>query len=134
VRDAAEHSSETTPPAQETPRKPRSKGHRIKPGQVLNPRGRPKGSKNISELKLLLKKIGRENIALTLRGTRQKRMVSKKEAMLLVAYEQAIEGNAAARDFIVDRTEGKVKEQFDIVSQTIVVDIEGEDDPDESDD
>ena len=65
-----------------------------------NPNGRPKKTHAISDI---LNKIG---------DKKYNQDSTYREAMLLQAYKLAIAGDAAARNFIADRTEGKAIERI----------------------
>lgn len=72
-----------------------------KKGQSGNPNGRPKKGSAIADI---LNKIGDEE---------HKKNITKREALLKKTYELAIKGDAAARNFIADRTEGKAIERIE---------------------
>ncbi|MBT3421198.1 MAG: hypothetical protein HOB17_12390 [Candidatus Marinimicrobia bacterium] len=86
-------------------------GRRFKPGQSGNPKGRPKKDKCIPDL---LRKIGEfqapeelydrviEYFELPKDAT-----LTMAEAVCMVVYMKALEGQSWAINFIVDRTEGK---------------------------
>ncbi|HEX7631527.1 MAG TPA: DUF5681 domain-containing protein, partial [Lacunisphaera sp.] len=65
--------------------------HQFKSGQSGNPRGRPKGSKN---LKTLARKV--MNTKVTLRENGKTRTVSKAEAMLMAVFNRGLGGDASA--------------------------------------
>lgn len=64
-----------------------------------NPKGRPKKGSAISDI---LNKIGDKQYS---------NNITYREQMLTMAYKLAIAGDAAARNFIADRTEGKAIER-----------------------
>jgi len=74
-------------------------GTPFKPGQSGNPKGRPKKGSAISDI---LNKIGDKQYS---------NNITYREQMLTMAYKLAIAGDAAARNFIADRTEGKAIER-----------------------
>lgn len=75
------------------------------PGNKLSP-GRPKG--RALWIRADLERLLNE---LTTIGPKDKEeVVTRKEAILRKAIEQAEEGDARAREWIADRTDGKVKE------------------------
>lgn len=89
-------------------------------------RGRPKTAKCIPDI---LRRIGDEPVSpVMLARLRAKwgpdfRPKNNHEAMLMVAYAQAHEGDAVARAFVAERTEGKVLDriEFDDVTPREVV-------------
>ena len=70
---------------------------RFKPGQSGNPRGRPKGSKNIDTLcrSLLARKV-------TIQENGGRRKVSAVEAILLAAIQRAVRGDNRAARLLID--------------------------------
>lgn len=104
-----------------TPDVPKKKecfgGHRIQPGQVLNPHGRPPALKCIPDI---LRKIGDDPIPEVffeqLKQINPKIQIAPKNnnmrfGMLLRTYYDALRGDKEAREFIAVRTEGKVRER-----------------------
>lgn len=92
-------------------------GHRIQPGQVLNPAGRPPALKCIPDI---LRRIGDDPIPEVfynqLKIINPKLNIQPKNnnmrfGMLLRVYYDAIRGDKDARNFIAERTEGKVGER-----------------------
>ena len=60
-------------------------------------------------LRELLVEVGEEATTLS-----DGRKITKIEGVVRAAYKQAIEGDAAARTFIVERVEGKVTQKLDV--------------------
>ena len=87
------------------------KGAGFKKGQSGNPNGRPKVGLAIAEI---LREIGGRPVTeWALASLRRKygpnhEPKTMREAMLMAAYADAAAGDAHARDFIAERTEGKV--------------------------
>jgi len=107
--------------------KPKFKGY-FKKGVSGNPNGRPKKEVCIPDI---LRNIGKQQASPEI--IRQLKphfpTVNLKEAtclqvMLYTCYLNAKRGDDASRTFIVDRTEGRVKEHLAITDESIVVDIE----------
>lgn len=71
---------------------------RFKPGQSGNPKGRPKGAKNEATI---WRDIFARKVSIRDRG--QVRKVSLLEAMLLKYTERALNGEAKAADFVLNR-------------------------------
>jgi hypothetical protein len=86
----------TTPDKQKLNRKPKPRPTAFKPGQSGNPKGRPKKGLAMAE---------RIRAALTEEDWL---------AIIEKATEQAKAGDKAARDFLLDRTEGKPNQKIDI--------------------
>jgi hypothetical protein len=92
----------------------------IKPGEVRNPNGRPKGSTSIkSKLqKLLANYRPPKNVYLELK--KKYPQIAKYEdctiddAIWARVIDQALNGNENARDFVAERTEGRVVEKVDL--------------------
>lgn len=81
--------------------------HRFKPGESGNPKGRPKGSKNIStQMKKILFQRIKYNDPLT--GKRRMRSIADHIALALVG--EALKGNVQAVRQIQERLEGKVEQ------------------------
>ena len=74
------------------------KKHQIKPGQVLNPKGRPKKGSAIADI---LNQLGDELVEVN------GKKITKCEAVMMKVYAEAVKGNNWAVQFIADRTEGK---------------------------
>ncbi len=70
---------------------------RFKPGRSGNPKGRPKGSKNI---RTLVREVMDERIAVREGGTSRK--VSKREAMVRYQVHKAAQGDARATQLVLD--------------------------------
>lgn len=107
----------------------------IKPGQCLNPHGRPKKENCIPDI---LRGIGKQQGSpeIIRQLTPHFPTVDLKNAtclqiLLYTCYLNAKRGDDASRSFIADRTEGKVKEHLAITDDSIVVDIEDADYTDE---
>ena len=77
----------SSPPAQ----------HRFKPGQSGNPKGRPKGSRN---LKTDLLALLRGNVEITVNGKR--RRMTRQEAMLLSLFQRAVSKETGAARTLLD--------------------------------
>ncbi len=91
------------------------KGKGFKPGQSGNLKGRPKKGFAIADILNAtgdikaptdLTKIIRDALDL------KNKPLTMREAMLMMAYLQAIKGDRDARNFISDRTEGKALERI----------------------
>ena len=84
--------------AKQTENRPKQKAPRtaFKPGQSGNPKGRPKKGTAFAE--------------------RIREAITDEEwlAIITKAKEQAIDGDRSARDFLIDRTEGKPNQKIDI--------------------
>jgi len=87
--------------------------HQWKPGESGNPKGRPKGSRSISDY---LRRFGELDTPEQLREkmramfpqvARKGDKFTMEEALWLSAYVHAIKGESWAFNFIADRTEGK---------------------------
>ena len=67
------------------------KSHRFQPGKSGNPRGRPKGTRNLKTdlTRLLIKRI-------PVREDGETRQVSRQEAVLLRLYSKAVQGDVRA--------------------------------------
>ena len=69
----------------------RPRSHRFKPGQSGNPRGRPRGTRNLwTDLTQLLKK------RIPVREDGETRHISRQEAILLSLYSKAVRGDVRA--------------------------------------
>ncbi|MBT4851329.1 MAG: hypothetical protein HON37_04580 [Candidatus Marinimicrobia bacterium] len=86
-------------------------GRRFKPGKSGNPKGRPKKAKCIPDL---LRKIGEYQAPEEIHDhvieyfeLPKDTTLSMAEAVCMVVYMKATEGQSWAINFIVDRTEGK---------------------------
>jgi hypothetical protein len=77
-------------------------GTRFKPGQCPNPKGRPKGSKSVAAH---MDDALKERIVVQENG--RKRSLTKAEVLATQTVNDAIKGNAKARDLIFRRTETK---------------------------
>ena len=70
--------------------------HRFKPGESGNPRGRPKGTRNLgTDLKDIL---GRH---VSIREDGKERRISRQEALLLSLYNKALHGDVRAATAII---------------------------------
>ena len=72
------------------------KAHQFAPGTSGNPRGRPKGSRN---LRTDLAQLMRKTVAVRENGKR--RRISRQEAMLLSLYDKALHGDVKAATSII---------------------------------
>ena len=73
------------------------KTHRFKPGESGNPRGRPKGTRNLgTDLKDIL---GRR---VSIREDGKERRISRQEALLLSLYNKALRGDVRAAIAIIN--------------------------------
>jgi hypothetical protein len=73
------------------------KHHRFKPGKSGNPRGRPKGSRNMrADLAKMMKR------KVTVRENGRPRRISRQEAMLLSLYDKALHGDVRAATNIIN--------------------------------
>jgi len=100
-----------------------------KPGQCGNPKGRPVGSTSIaSTLKRLMKYRPYKMTYLALK--KKYPQIDKYEdidlftSIMLRAVDQADNGDMAARAFIAERTEGKVKDVVQVEQQNTAADID----------
>lgn len=86
-----------------------------------NPNGRPKKELCIPDI---LRRIGEEPVSpVMLARLRAKwgpdmHPKNNRDAMLMVAMAQAQEGDAVARQFVAERTEGKVTDRLDVSDVT----------------
>ena len=67
------------------------KEHRFKPGSSGNPKGRPRGAKNMTTL---AREIGSEKVTVTEGGKR--RRVPKSVAMVMALFQKAMKGDVRA--------------------------------------
>lgn len=78
------------------PKRP-PKAYQFKPGQSGNPRGRPKGTRNLgTDLKDIL---GRR---VSIRENGKERRISRQEALLLSLYNKALHGDVRAATAIIN--------------------------------
>ncbi|MBV6489591.1 MAG: hypothetical protein GHHEDOFH_03587 [Pseudorhodoplanes sp.] len=78
------------------PKRP-PKAYQFKPGQSGNPRGRPKGTRNLgTDLKDIL---GRR---VSIREDGKERRISRQEALLLSLYNKALRGDVRAATAIIN--------------------------------
>ena len=104
---------------------------RFQPGKSGNPGGRPKGIKNIREL---IEKYGMleapESILAKIREQFPKlgKKTTLHDAVIIRTYLDALSGDDRARDFIAERTEGKVKQQIeaDIRERATIFNVKSE--------
>ena len=99
------------------PKEDGSRRTRFKPGQSGNPKGRPKGSKNLATL-------AREILAqsVTLIEGDQKREVTKREAVVLSIVQGAMKGNPKHVAALLKITgEGETKLKQEVQSGVLVV-------------
>ena len=102
-----------------------NKGHDnlrpAKKGEVRNPHGRPKKALCIPDM---LRAIGDEPVPAHLLATLQAdwgpdfRPRNMRDAALRVSYAQYAKGDKDARQFVVDRTEGKVTDKLQLEDVT----------------
>lgn len=104
----------------------------FKKGEVRNPNGRPPAHKCIPDI---LRAVGQQPGSPDVIKMLQKHYptidISKSNALqvsMYMVYLQAQKGDDRAREFIANRTEGKLKEFISVADANVVVDIEGEDD------
>ena len=86
-----------------------------KPGQSGNPAGRPKKEGCVKEL---LEMEGKKNVT-----TKDGRTLTKFQALIERVWIQAINGDASARDFILNRTEGKVPDNINLQAKAKVIPV-----------
>ncbi len=73
------------------------KAYRFKPGQSGNPRGRPRGTRNLStDLADLLSR------SVSIRENGKERRISRQEAILLSLYNKALHGDVRAATSIIN--------------------------------
>jgi hypothetical protein len=73
------------------------KDHRFTPGKSGNPRGRPKGARNMrTDLAKMMKR------KVTVRENGRPRRISRQEAMLLSLYDKALHGDVRAAMSIIN--------------------------------
>jgi len=73
------------------------KSHQFKPGQSGNPRGRPRGTRNLStDLAEILSR------PVTIRENGKERRISRQEAILLSLYNKALHGDVRAATSIIN--------------------------------
>jgi len=95
-----------------------------KKGQSGNPKGRAKTAKCIPDI---LRRIGDEQPTDFMLASLRKiygpahRPCNMREAMLLATYADAAKGDAVARAFIAERTEGKVTDQIQLEGDSKVI-------------
>ncbi|MBV6486862.1 MAG: hypothetical protein GHHEDOFH_00799 [Pseudorhodoplanes sp.] len=73
------------------------KAHRFKPGESGNPRGRPKGTRNLGTD--LTDILGRR---VSIREDGKERRISRQEALLLSLYNKALHGDVRAATAIIN--------------------------------
>lgn len=73
------------------------KGHRFKPGQSGNPRGRPKGTRNLKAD--LLEELAEQ---MTIREGNRERRLSKQRALVKTLVARALNGNDGAAAKVID--------------------------------
>jgi hypothetical protein len=88
------------------PKKPVPPKHgQIQPKEVRNPKGRGKGVPNINQLVL---KLGSETA-----GLKDGKPISRLEHILLATFKRASEGDARARETVLERYERAVSKRKD---------------------
>lgn len=85
------------------------KNHKFKKGQTGNPNGRPKGSRSLSTI---LKEMLEEEIVITIDGKKERKQFQ--EIIIRKLLKKANDGDIRAIQEILDRVEGKAKQQLDI--------------------
>ena len=89
----------------------------VRKGEVLNPHGRPKKEICIPDM---LREMGDRPVPPALLASLRKKYgaahdpKTMREAVLLATYAEAVEGDTYARQFIAERTEGKVTEKLEV--------------------
>jgi len=100
--------------------------HQFKPGRSGNPRGRPKGSRNLrTDLAEMMTK------PIAIRENGKVKRISRQEAMLLGLYEKAVHGDVKAAKNIMDMivklnlasSSDKAVEISDEIDKTIIADF-----------
>ena len=97
-------------------RKP-PKGSQFKPGQTGNPRGRPKGARN---LKTEIREVMKSQVTVTQNG-QQKRITTRK-AMVLRLIEKALSGSIPATRVLLDLIRDYDENEVDTVAQSLSAD------------
>lgn len=82
--------------------------YKMKPGETLNPAGRPKGSRNLSTI---LKEMLDEEIEVNIDGIKSRKQF--KEVIIRKLLKKANEGDLRAIQEIFDRVEGKAKQEIE---------------------
>ena len=80
----------------------------IKPGEVRNPSGGPKGP----HLTTLLRKVLEGEIEMKDLETGQYRKITKAELVMIALVKEAVQGNVKAAREILDRLDGKVPQKI----------------------
>lgn len=82
--------------------------YKMKPGETLNPYGRPRGSKNLSTI---LREMLDEEVEVTIDGKKEKRTFQ--DVIIRKLIKKANDGDMRAIQEIFDRTEGKATQSID---------------------
>lgn len=82
--------------------------YKMKPGETLNPHGRPKGSKNLSTI---LREMLSEEVEVVIDGKKEKK--SFQDVIIRKLIKKANDGDMRAIQEIFDRVEGKAKQEID---------------------
>ena len=94
----------------------------FQPGVSGNPKGRPKKGFAIADI---LDTVGDEPSTFIYvdPDTGEERKATKREVMLLNTYDLAIKGDSSARNFIAERTEGKVTTPIEFEGSVSLVEV-----------
>jgi hypothetical protein len=100
------------------------KGHRFRPGQSGNPRGRPKGTHNVSSS---LRKVASQKVRVN--GKNGSELISKHDAIFTQLINKAAGGNIRAILEYIKLLQSQREEEFheEIPSQTLIQFVEAKD-------